>query len=83
MKISLKTSSSLAKYLPAGSVGNKAELEVEEGATPQGVMRQLGLPEGATYLVVLNGENVPKADQVARQLADNDALAIMPPLKGG
>ncbi len=83
MRISLKTASSLAKYLPAGSIGNRAEFEVADGATALDVMRQLGLPEGASYLVVLNGDNLPKAERADRQLADNDDLAIMPPLKGG
>ena len=83
MRISLKTASSLAKYLPSGSVGNRAELEVAEGATAVDVMRQLGLPESASYLVVLNGDNLPKAERADRRLADRDDLAIMPPLKGG
>ena len=83
MRISLKTSSSLGKYLPAGSAGNRAELELAEGATPADVIRQLGMPEGSSYLIVVNGTNVTKAERATRQLADNDDLAIMPPLKGG
>ena len=83
MKISFKTASSLAKYLPAGSVGNRAQLEVADGATPADVIRQLGMPEGTSYLVVLNGANVTKAERASRVLAADDNLAIMPPLKGG
>ncbi len=82
MKITVKTAGNLGKYLPAGSTGNLAKLEVAEGATPADVMSQLGLPEGS-YLVILNGSSVPKAERASRQLADNDNLAIMPPLKGG
>ena len=82
MKIIVKTAGNLGKYLPAGSTGNLAKLEVAEGATPADVMSQLGLPEGS-YLVVLNGSSVPKAERASLQLADNDNLAIMPPLKGG
>ncbi len=82
MKITVKTAGNLGKYLPAGSTGNLAKLEVAEGATPADVMSQLGLPEGS-YLVVLNGSSVPKAERARLQLADNDNLAIMPPLKGG
>ena len=82
MKITVKTAGNLGKYLPPGSAGNRAELEVAEGATPAQVMRQLGLPDGS-YLVVLNGSSVPKAERASRPLAAADTLAIMPPLKGG
>jgi sulfur carrier protein ThiS len=82
MKITVKTAGNLGKYLPAGSSGNLAELQVAEGATPADVMSRLGLAEGS-YLVVLNGSSVPKAERATRQLAENDKLAIMPPLKGG
>ena len=82
MKITVKTAGNLGKYLPPGSTGNLAKLEVAAGATPADVMSQLGLPEGS-YLVVLNGSSVPKAERASLQLADNDNLAIMPPLKGG
>ncbi len=46
-------------------------------------MRTLGMPEDRTYLVVLNGENLPKAQRPNTQLSEDDELAIMPPLKGG
>ncbi len=83
MKITIKTAGLLGKYLPPGSVGNDAELEVAEGATPRDVIAQLGMPLEASYLVTLNGESVPTAERRVRTLADNDRLAIMPPLKGG
>ena len=82
MKITIKTAGNLGKYLPAGASGNLAEIDVAEGATPADVMTKLGLPEGS-YLVVLNGTSVPKAERASRSLAENDNLSIMPPLKGG
>ncbi len=83
MRITVKTAGLLGKYLPAGSRTNLAELDIAEGATPIDVMRALGMPEDRTYLVVLNGENVPKAQRPRTQLSEDDELAIMPPLKGG
>ena len=41
------------------------------------------MPEDRTYLVVLNGENVPKARRPSTQLSEDDEPAIMPLLKGG
>ena len=83
MRITVKTAGPLGKYLPAGSRANLAELDIAEGDTPIDVMRTLGMPEDRTYLVVLNGENLPKAQRPNTQLSEDDELAIMPPLKGG
>ncbi len=83
MRITVKTAGLLGRYLPAGSRANLAELDIAEGATPIDVMRTLGMPEDRTYLVVLNGENLPKAQRPSTQLSEDDELAIMPPLKGG
>jgi sulfur carrier protein ThiS len=46
-------------------------------------MAQLGLPLEDSYLVILNGENLPKSERAERSLTEDDFLAIMPPLKGG
>ena len=83
MRINIKTAGLLGKYLPAGSERNKAELEVADGTTPIDVMRQLGMPLEASYLVSLNGSALPKAERETRALSADDTLAIMPPLKGG
>jgi sulfur carrier protein ThiS len=47
------------------------------------VMRQLGMPMDENYLVSLNGEIVVISERDSRALAEDDHLAIMPPLKGG
>ncbi len=83
MKVQFKTGGLFVEHLPAGSTGNTAELEVPEGATPVDVMRQLGMPLEENYLVSLNGEVVVISERDTRMLAENDHLAIMPPLKGG
>ncbi len=83
MKIQFKTGGLFVEHLPAGSTGNTAELEVPEGATPVDVMRQLGMPLEENYLVWLNGEVVVISERDTRVLAEDDQLAIMPPLKGG
>ena len=83
VKIQFKTGGQLVEHLPAGSSGNTAELEVPAGATPLDVMRQLGMPTDENYLVSLNGEVVVRSERATRTLAEDDLLAIMPPLKGG
>ena len=83
MKIQFKTGGLFVEHLPVGSTGNTTELEVPDGATPMVVMRQLGMPLEENYLVSLNGEVVVISERDTRILAENDHLAIMPPLKGG
>lgn len=82
MRIRVRTAGLLGQYLPAGAEGNRAEIEVKEGATPLDVMAQLGFPEGA-YLVSVNGSAIPTAQRAATKLREGDDLALMPPLKGG
>lgn len=83
MKIQFKTGGLFVEHLPAGSSGGTAELEVPDGATPIDVMRQLGMPLDENYLVSLNGEVVASSERDTRVLAEEDQLAVMPPLKGG
>jgi sulfur carrier protein ThiS len=83
VKIQFKTGGQFVEHLPAGSTGNTVELDVAEGATPVDVMRTLGMPTDENCLVSLNGEVVVIGERDTRALAENDHLAIMPPLKGG
>lgn len=83
MRITVRTGGLLGKYLPPESENNRARLDVAEGATAADVMRALGFPSDRTYLVVLNGENLPESQRPDRRLHEDDELAILPPLKGG
>ena len=83
MKITVKTSGLLGKYLPAGGEANRAELEVLENSTVTAVMAQLGMPGKGSYLTIANGNTVRKTERESYKLSEGDTLAIVPPLKGG
>lgn len=83
MRIRVRTAGTLGEHLPPGSERNRAEIVVPEGATPLSVMRQMGFPMENQYLVSLNGAAVFSAARESTTLAENDELAIMPPLRGG
>jgi len=83
MRITVRTGGVLGQYLPAGGEKNRAGLEIEPGQTARDVMETLGFPAERTYLVILNGIALPKAERESRALAEDDELAILPPLKGG
>jgi len=82
MKITVKTTGLLGRYLPAGADG-VTELEVASDATAADVIELLGMPPEGTYLVVLNGASVARREHASRALSEGDVLAIMPPLRGG
>jgi len=82
MRIRVRTAGLLGEHLPKGSAANRAEIEVQDGASPLDVMAQLGFPEGA-YLVSVNGSAVPTAQRPTTVLQEGDDLALMPALKGG
>lgn len=83
MRITVTSSGILTQYLPANASGNSAQIDIDDDASPVDVMRSLGFPEDGKYLVILNGTLVPTAQRPTQQLAENDELMIMPPLKGG
>lgn len=83
MKITVRTKSTLARFLPPGSDGESATVEVPEGATAADVMARLGFPLDQPYLVTLNGASLPRAERATRPLAEGDTLAVLPPLRGG
>jgi len=82
MNVRLRVSGAYAKYLPGGGRDNRAEIEAEDGATPQAIMTTLGFPDGA-YLISVNGTAVPKAERATKRLEGGDELAILVPLRGG
>ncbi|PIW26199.1 MAG: molybdopterin synthase sulfur carrier subunit [Rhodospirillales bacterium CG15_BIG_FIL_POST_REV_8_21_14_020_66_15] len=83
MNIRVKLYAALADYLPPGTKGNEADLEVTEAATPATVIAQLGLPEKMCHLVLLNGVYVEPSARAATTFRDGDALAMWPPVAGG
>lgn len=83
MNILVRTAGLLGRYLPPGSTGNEARLEVDGESTPLDIMRRLELPEHDRYLIMLNGKVVPAAQRPTIRLSDGDDLGIFPPLKGG
>ena len=83
MKVKLKTSRPLAKYLPRGSRDNAAELQLKDGTTALEVISRLGMPAETNYLITLNGTLVPMSQRETCTLSEDDQLAILPPLKGG
>jgi len=80
MKIELKLFATLREKLPPGSKGGRAVLEVEDGLTIEGLLKQLEIAPELAQLVLVNG--VSEGDS-QRKLEDGDTVSIFPPVAGG
>lgn len=79
MTIEVHLFATLVRYLPSGTDGARALLDVPDGATVDDVARQLGIPDALARVALVNGrEPAPEA-----RLAPADVLTLFPPLAGG
>lgn len=69
----------MREYLPEGSSGNRAEVQVSEGASAGDVVDSLGAPRRLVFALLVDGE---RADLEAR-LRDGAEVTLMPPFTGG
>jgi molybdopterin converting factor small subunit len=70
------------EYLPEGSSGGQAKIELPEGATAYTLVEKLGLPYAAEEGVLAVAVNDEVTDLKA-PLADGDVVSMFPPLAGG
>ncbi len=83
MKITLKLFATLGDLLPAESRENATVVEVPDDATPNQVIDMFKVPRPMAHLVLINGGYVAPERREQPVLAENDVLAIWPPVAGG
>jgi sulfur carrier protein ThiS len=84
MTITVRLLGGLRDRLPAKkSSASSAAITLAEDATPATLIDSLGLPVGATYLVLVNGENIAPSHYASQPLTDGDTVTICPPIQGG
>ena len=83
MLITVRAGGLLVRNLPDNRDGERAVLQLAEGAVVSEVLQHLGLPTDAPYLIILNEAAVPRDARATTTLRDGDCLTIMPPIKGG
>ena len=79
MHITAKLFATLRKYRPELSLGEALRFEVPAGSTLGEVIRQLGIPDGAPLVAMVNN-TVRNQDCV---LSEGDRLDLFPPVAGG
>lgn len=83
MRVTVKLYATLGDYLPAGSKGNRVDVELAEGATLAEVLQPFGLPPKLTHLALVNGVFVPPEARAVTAMQEGDVLAVWPPIAGG
>ena len=79
MTIEVHLFATLARYLPSGSDGGRAVLDVPDSATVDDVVRLLGIPDAVARVALVNGREPPPG----ARLAPSDVVTLFPPLAGG
>jgi molybdopterin converting factor small subunit len=77
--VHVKLFATLRHLRPGLGIGEAFPVELPDGATVDGLIRRLDLPEKEVKLIFVNGI-VREGDQ---PLADGDELGIFPPVGGG
>ncbi|MDQ3660674.1 MAG: MoaD/ThiS family protein [Actinomycetota bacterium] len=79
MRVGVVCFGAMRAYLPSGSTGNRAEVEVQEKASVADVVESLGAPRALVFAVLVDGTQA-SIDQVLQEGAE---VTLMPPFAGG
>jgi sulfur-carrier protein len=79
MRVRVKLFATLSRDRPGVSAGVPFEVELDDGATIQGLLRELRLPEGEVKVVFVHG----RAREWDWRLSAGDELGIFPLVGGG
>jgi len=79
VRIEVRLFANLADYRPRGARGDRALIELPDGATTADLVRHLAIPADLPHLVLVNGRDA-SAEQ---RLAAGDVVSLIPPLAGG
>ncbi len=79
MKVSVTCFGAVRDYLPAGTAGNRAEVELAPAATAGDLVDCLGAPRRFIFSLLVDGTRA-ELDAV---LQDGSEVTLMPPFSGG
>jgi molybdopterin converting factor small subunit len=79
MLVSVVCFGAMRSYLPAGSSGNRADVELPEGSDVEDLIESLGAPIRLVFSVLVDGVQAT----MDQQLRDGAEVTLMPPFAGG
>ena len=83
MQLNVKLVGTLGRFLPAGSTGNKTQIEVDDSISIANLIELMNLPADKPYMVSVNDVLVPASQRQSFSVTESDNIKIIPPLKGG
>ncbi len=83
MRVTIKLFASLARYLPQGSTGNEALMDIEDDVTLAALLARLRVPGEHCHLVLVNGIYVGPRRRSEVLLHADDEIAVWPQVAGG
>lgn len=83
MKIYLELYASLMELLPPGKSRHRRELQIDDSAVVNEVIKKVGIPDEQAHIVLVNGHFVCGSDRDSQVFQTGDVLAIWPPVAGG
>jgi len=81
--VQVKLGGAMVKYAPPNQPGSRHVIKLNGATTVQDVLEELNVPEEQPLMVILNEAMVARPDYATTELADGDALALMPPIQAG
>jgi len=79
VRVEVHLFATLERFLPPGSRGGVAVMDVPEGSTASDIAVRLGIPPGLDRVLLINGRDATPE----QHLTPGDVLALYPPLAGG
>jgi molybdopterin converting factor small subunit len=79
MKVELKLFATFRQYLPPGTVGSAANVEIAAGARVSDLLSRFGVPHQGSTMILVNG----RAAGLEQVLEENDVVAVFPAMAGG
>jgi len=83
MKLTIKTTGLLGKYLPEGSARNKGTVKLADESTVRHLIDQLNIPDNGRCHVTLNGALLQSDKWDSTVLNATDDLVLMAPISAG
>lgn len=83
MKVTVKLTGTLGKYLPPNAQGNEVEVELSNGETITSLIKKIGFPAEQKFIVSVNNDMVPASLRDTHVIQSQDQVTLIPPLKGG
>lgn len=79
MRVSVTCFGAVREYLPEGTAGNRAEVEIDEGATVGTLVDRLAAPRRLIFSLLVDGTQA----SIDAELRDGSEVTLMPPFSGG